>query len=125
MNEQFIESMVNIREESLGMIKTLRAVKGENHARLVHAIILADQIDNIGNVFSSSASQETRPTAEALRQAQMNMVALIMKYLFRATQFSDSQISEAFADAERIQKSTYSLVETAGALSDQGKVMGS
>ena len=124
MNEEFIKSLSNVREESLGMIKTLRAVRGENHARLVHAVILADQIDGIANTFAKAASEQSEDIAEHLRRAQMNMVALIMKYLIRSTGMTDEQVSAAFADAELVQKNTMNLVEAAATLSDQGKVMG-
>ena len=124
MNEPFAKSVKNIRAESLGMIKNLRSVKGEAHARAVHSIILADQIDNVTGVFMRSSSQESRQFAENLGRTQMNMVALIMKYLFRSLSLTDQQIEDAFRDAERIQRNTESLINTADELSGEGKVVG-
>ena len=124
MTEEFFKSTEVIREESIGMIKTLRAIRGEHYARLVHSIILADQIEHISNIFVESTTPETRELAHTLSKAQMNMVAQIMAYYTRCTQFSEEQIAEALADADRIQRSTYDLLTKADDLSKSGKVMG-
>jgi len=124
MTEEFFKSTQAIREESIGMIKTLRAVRGENYARLVHSIILADQIENVTNIFVESTTPETRELAQGISKAQMSMVAQIMTYYTRCTQFSKEQIAEAIADADRIQRSTYDLISKADDLSKAGKVMG-
>lgn len=124
MNKEFIQSADVIRKESMGMIKTLSAVKGENYARLVHTVIMADQIETIGNIFIDSASDDTKELAAHLVRAQMSMVAQIIKYYTRSTQFSDKQIEEAFKDSDLVQKSTFELLQKAKDLSDSGKVIG-
>lgn len=124
MNQEFIKSADTIRKESMDMIKTLRAVKGENYARLVHSVIMADQIESIGNIFVDSSSEETKEMATYLVHAQMNMLAQIVKYYTRATQFTDEQVAEAFKDAELVQKNTFELLERAKELSESGKVIG-
>lgn len=124
MNQEFIKSADAIRKESMDMIKTLRAVKGENYARLVHSVIMADQIESIGNIFVDSASEETKEIATYLVHAQMSMIAQIVKYYTRSTQFTDEQVAEAFKDAELVQKNTFDLLERAKELSESGKVIG-
>lgn len=124
MTEEFFKSSEAIRQESIGMIKTLRAVKGENYARLVHSIILADQVEHVSNIFVESTTPDTRDLAKALAKAQMNMVSQIMTYYTRCTQFSEDQIAEAFKDANLIQDSTYDLLAKANDMSKSGKVMG-
>lgn len=124
MNQEFIKSADHIRKESMDMIKTLRAVKGEHYARLVHSVIMADQIESIGNIFVDSASDETKEIATYLIHAQMNMVAQIVKYYTKSSQFTEDQISEAFKDAELVQKNTFDLLQRAKELSDLGKVIG-
>jgi len=124
VNKEFVESIGAIRQESLGMLKNLRAVKGENYARVVHSIILADQINSIGDMFVDSTEDKTKDLAKALTDAQMNMIALIMKYFFRSSQLTEGQIEEAFSDASRMQKLAHSLVDKAKSMSEEGKVMG-
>lgn len=124
MNEQFLQSIDNIREESFAMLKSLRAVRGESYSRLVHAIILADQIESASSVFVDASDEDSKEIAEHLAKTQSNMVGQIMKYFIRATQYTDEQIVEAFADAKRIQGSTYELIDKAKTMSNSGQVMG-
>lgn len=124
MNKEFIQSADVIRKESMDMIKTLSAVKGENYARLVHTVIMADQIETIGNIFIDSASDDTKEVAAHLVHAQMGMVAQIIRYYTRSTQFSDKQIEDAFKDSDLVQKSAFELLQKAKDLSDSGKVIG-
>lgn len=124
MNKEFIESIGSIRQESIGMLKNVRAVKGENYARVVHSIILADQIDMISGAFVAGADEESKELAEQISGVQLKMLALIMQYFIRSTGFSEEQIEEAFRDAEQIQKNTNSLVSQAKDMADNGQVMG-
>lgn len=124
MNEQFLKSVDNIREESFSMLKSLRAVRGESYSRLVHSIILADQIETACHVFGEAADESSKEIADHLTKAQMNMVGQIMKYYIRATGYTDEQVAEAFADAHRIQGSTYELIDKAQTMSQSGQVMG-
>jgi len=124
VNEEFFQSVGNIREVSMDMLKSVRAVKGENYARVVHAIILCDQVDGVLDVFEQGADEATKPVAEYLHTAGGNMIGRIMDYLIRASSLSEAQVKEAFEDANRIQQNTYNLVSRAHDLADQGRVMG-
>lgn len=124
MNEEFLKSIDNIREESFAMLKSIRAVRGESYSRLVHSIILADQIETACEVFREAADDRSKDIADHLAKAQMNMVGQIMKYFVRSTGYTDEQIAEAFADAKRIQGSTYELIDKAHSMSQSGQVMG-
>lgn len=124
MNEEFLKSIDNIREESFAMLKSIRAVRGESYARLVHSIILADQIESACDVFRKAADGGSSELADHLVKAQMNMVGQIMKYFIRSTGYTDEQIAEAFADSQRIQNSTYELIDKAHGMSQSGQVMG-
>lgn len=124
MSDEFFKSVDAIRVESFDMLKSLRAIKGENYARLVHAIILTEQIVGIGETFAKGASESSKPAADLLRNTQEKMATLVMEYFVRSTGFSDQQVKEAFTDAERVVNTTMGLVERAAELAQDGKVMG-
>lgn len=124
MNEAFLKSVASIRHESIGMLKNLRSVKGDDYARLVHAIILADQIESVSTIFVESTTPESRELAQALATAQINMVAQIMNYFTRCTQFSDESLADAFNDAGLFQRKANDLISKAKDMSESGKVMG-
>ena len=124
MSGEFFKSVDAIRGVSIDMLKNLRAVKGENYARLVHAIILTDSIVNIGETFVKAASDETKPAAEMLSGAQEKMAALIMQYFIRSTGFSEQQVEEAFKDAERLLGTASGLINTAVQMAESGQSMG-
>lgn len=124
MIDKFFSSVGAIRKESFDMLKNLRAIKGENYARLVHSIILTDQMVQISEVFAQCATEESADTARELSTAQESMITKIMDYYIRSIGFSEAQIAEAFADAKRLMGITYDLVDRASELAKQGHVMG-
>lgn len=124
MSDQFFKSVDAIRVESFDMLKSLRAIKGENYARLVHAMILTDQIMEIGHTFADGASDSSRKTADLLRNTQEAMMTKVMEYYIRSAGFSAEQIREAFLDAKRVMDTTLNLVEKAAELAEDGKTMG-
>ena len=124
MNEEFLKSIDNIREDSFDMLKSIRAVRGESYSRLVHSVILADQIGSVCEVFRKASGGGSSELADHLVKVQMNMVGQIMKYFIRSTGYTDEQIAEAFADAKRIQNSAYELIDKAHSMSQSGQVMG-
>jgi hypothetical protein len=124
MNESFLKSVGNIRTESFDMLANVRAVRGEMHARLVHAVILADNIQNAAQFFCDTANEESKELADYIRIAQMNMVGQIMKYYVKSTEFTDEQMLDVFSDALRIQESASDLIDKARVMSESGKVMG-
>lgn len=124
MSDKFFSSVGAIRDESLDMLKNLRAIKGENYARLVHSIILTDQMVQIGEVFRESASEESADLAKYLSETQESMITKVMEYYMRSTGFSDAQIKDAFEDAERLMGVTYGLIDRASTMAKQGQVMG-
>jgi hypothetical protein len=124
MNESFLKSVGNIRTESFDMLANVRAVRGEAYARLVHAVILADNIQNAAQFFCDTAASESKELADYIRIAQMNMVGQIMKYYVKSTEFTDEQMLDVFSDALRIQESASDLIDKARVMSESGKVMG-
>jgi len=124
VNEEFIKSVGNIRTTSHDMLKNLRAVKGENYTRVVHAIILSDQLDSVLEVFSASAVGGSQNLAEEISTAGSKMITRIMDYYIKATGLTEQQIKEAFEDATRIQNNTTGLVRKAREMSERGQVMG-
>jgi hypothetical protein len=124
MNAEFLESLVHIRSEALGMIKNLQAVRGEGYGRVVHSIILMRQISEITGIFAGCAQEIPEDAREILGTSQINMVSMIAQYLVRSTDMTEQDLRDAFADAELIQKTTSQLVQSAGQLSEAGKVVG-
>lgn len=124
MSDQFFKSVDAIRVESFDMLKSLRAIKGENYARLVHAMILTDQIIDIGHTFADHAVGNSNEMANLLRDTQEAMMTKVMEYFIRSTGFSEAQIREAFLDAKRVMDTTLNLVETAAEMAQNGKSMG-
>lgn len=118
MSGEFYKSLGNIKAESMAMLKTLRAVRGENYARIVHSIILADQIDQAAEVIREVTKEDI------LSSAVSAMSAKIMDYYLRSSGFSEADIKSAFEDAQRIMTMTYELVDKASTLAKQGHVMG-
>lgn len=124
MSDQFLKSVKAIRVESFDMLKSLRAVRGENYSRLVHAIILVDQAVGITQTFVDGASESTKELAQSMQEMQEKMIALVMEYYIRSTSMSEAQIKEAFADAERVLKTTTGLVHKAAEMARSGQSMG-
>ena len=124
MNEEFLKSVGNIRQVSLDMLKNLRAVRGENYARVVHSIILCDQIDLIIEVFQRGATEGSKEMADSMQDAASKMLTRVMEYYIRSTGFSEAQVKEAFEEADRIQRTAEDLVSKAADMADQGQVMG-
>jgi hypothetical protein len=124
MNESFLKSVGNIRTESFDMLANVRSVRGEMYARLVHAVILSDNIQNAAHFFCDTASEESKELANYICKAQMNMVGQIMKYYIKSSGFTEEQMCEVFADAQRIQESASELIDKARVMSESGKVMG-
>lgn len=125
MSDEFFSSVETVREVSIDMLKNIRAVKGENYARLVHSMILADQIDHIFDVFRESAADgSSAQLANFLTDHGSKMTSRIMQYYIRSTGFSDEQVKEAFKDADLLQKNSMQLLQTASKLAEDGKTMG-
>jgi hypothetical protein len=124
MNAEFFESIGHIRSEALGMVKNLQAVRGEGYGRVVHSIILMRQISEITGIFAECAQEIPEDARELLGSSQINMVSQIAQYLVRSTDMTEQDLRDAFADAERIQKTMSQLVESASRLSEAGKVVG-
>lgn len=118
MSDEFFESLGNIKTESMAMLKNLKAVRGESYARLVHSIILAEQIDQVGAVIYEISKQPV------LSEAVSNMISKIMDYYMRSTGFSQAELESAVEDATRIMSMTYGLVEKASVMAEQGQVLG-
>lgn len=124
MSDQFFKSVEAIRVESFDMLKSLRAIKGENYARLVHAMILTDQIIEIGHTFARGAVGSSEQAAKLLRDTQEAMMTKVMEYYIRSTGFSEAQIKDAFLDAKRVMDVTCDLVEKAAEMAQNGQSMG-
>lgn len=118
MSDEFFTSLGHIRSESMSMLKNLKAVRGESYARLVHSIILADQIDQVSQTVGEISKEPILTTALS------NMIAKIMDNYMRSSTFNDEELKEAMQDAVRIMNMTYELVDKASALAKQGHVMG-
>lgn len=124
MNEQFMDSLKAVREESFGMLDNLKAVKGELYTRLVHAVILADQISGSAELLRNPEIIQDAEVLDALLRAQDKMLTIIMNNYINDSGLDDDLIASAMKDADRIGQSTSELLETAYDLSLQGRRIG-
>jgi hypothetical protein len=124
MNEHMLKSIRNIKTEALGMVHTLRAVKGERYAAVVHAALLADGLDQMLDLFADATEAPVEGMPQMMAEAGSQMITQIMGHLITLSGLSDDEVSEALKDADRIARHSHSLLDTANEMSASGKVMG-
>lgn len=124
MSNEFFESVGNIRTVSIDALKTIRAVRGEHYARLVHSVILCNQIDSVLKMFAESCDPQARELGDALANQASSMMTKVMQYYMRSSQFTQAQLEEVFKDAETLQNNASDLLKVASDMAERGQVMG-